>query len=296
LIEQNIIDYIYDYIAVDDEDYRHIQNQFTERELIRLEHIAHLGLVSKTYKLARHNKLEHAYGTYWISKLCLENTRGLVDNKVAFRLAALLHGIGHLPFSYDSEHALVRLCLVHEPTRQWLNQLFDSVVAYANDDVIEIEAEKMKTNPDYARLHSWFAAYKIANSQVKEIGDTLGKKIVGIWLNVGSIENQLLAELDKIDYVLRDMHYAGLGRIELNFIPVLKQFSKGSSNQLQMPAIVDFIESTHDYLCDQVYFLPKREYLAQILDKSIARGVIESNISLDDVTFQVIDPPGFQAN
>lgn len=281
MVEQNRIDYIYDYVSVDDGDYKHIQNQFVENELIRLEHIAHLGLVSKINKLARHNKLEHAYGTYWISKLCLENTHGLVDDKTTFRIAALLHGIGHLPFSYDSEHSLVRLSLFHEPSRQWLNRLFDSVAAFANNNLITAEARNMKNSLDYARLHCWFAAYKIANSQAKGMGNTLGKRIVEIWLNTDSIENQLLTELDKIDYVLRDMHYAGLGRIELNLIPAMKQFSKESGNQLQTPSIVHFIESTHDYLCDQVYYLPERGYLAQVLDKWIAGKVIDGGINLD---------------
>jgi len=279
LVEQNRIDYIYDYVSIEDGEYQHLRNPFIENELMRLEHIAHLGLVNKTNKLARHNKLEHAYGTYWISKLCLENTHGLVGDKHAFLIAALLHSIGHLPFSYDAEHSLARLSLFHKPTQQRLNQLFDSVATFAGSDVITAEAQKMKDNPFYASLHCWFASYKIANS----MGNPLGKKVVECWLNSDSIENQLLAELDKIDYVLRDMHYAGLGRIELNFIPIMKQFKKGSTNQLEKPPIVDFIESTHDYLCDQLYFLPERGYLAQVLDQWIAKKIIDESISFDEL-------------
>ena len=72
----------------------------------RLRRIKQLGLISLIYPGATHTRFEHSVGTMNLgSKLSME--LGLSDDDVELiRASALLHDIGHGPFSHVSEGVL----------------------------------------------------------------------------------------------------------------------------------------------------------------------------------------------
>ena len=72
----------------------------------RLRRIKQLGLISLIYPGATHTRFEHSVGTMNLGsklakKLELEN-----DEQDLIRISALLHDIGHGPFSHVSEGVL----------------------------------------------------------------------------------------------------------------------------------------------------------------------------------------------
>ncbi len=78
----------------------------------RLRYIRQLGHAFLVYPGATHSRFEHALGTYHLTKLALAalDERGELDavpaeRQLAVRLAALLHDIGHYPFSHALEEA-----------------------------------------------------------------------------------------------------------------------------------------------------------------------------------------------
>ena len=78
----------------------------------RLRYIRQLGHAFLVYPGATHSRFEHALGTYHLAKraLSLLEERGELgcvseDERRAARLAALLHDIGHYPFSHALEEA-----------------------------------------------------------------------------------------------------------------------------------------------------------------------------------------------
>ena len=82
----------------------------------RLRYVRQLGLAYLVYPGASHSRFEHALGAYHLSRrvLTLLDERGLVgdlrgDAAVVTRTAALLHDIGHYPFS----HALEEIGALH---------------------------------------------------------------------------------------------------------------------------------------------------------------------------------------
>jgi len=277
MIPRNVLDYIYDYVALDNSDYEELNNNFVDEQFTRLRQIAHLGLISKIHKLARHDKLEHAYGTYWLCKQCTQHTHGLVSNKKAFHLAGILHGIGHLPFSYDTEYAIAKLYHIHSPTKKWTDSVLQCCVDFLNRPSIEMIARTMKSSMNLALLYRWFTVFKLANSD--KFNSDLGKQIAGIILDHTLIEHQLLFELDKLDCVLRDMHYLALGKIELNFIPLLRQYEKSQSGGLVVPHFLKFIDAAHECLSDRIYFGDYEKCLASLLEKPIVREVIENHFN-----------------
>lgn len=78
----------------------------------RLRYIRQLGHAFLVYPGATHSRFEHALGTYHLTKLALRalSERGELaqvaeEDQLAVRLAALLHDIGHYPFSHALEEA-----------------------------------------------------------------------------------------------------------------------------------------------------------------------------------------------
>jgi HD superfamily phosphohydrolase len=82
----------------------------------RLRYVRQLGLAFLVYPGATHSRFEHALGTYHLTRraLALLEERGALhdvprDTCPAVRIAALLHDIGHYPFS----HALEEIGALH---------------------------------------------------------------------------------------------------------------------------------------------------------------------------------------
>src|SRR3954447_5828589 len=78
----------------------------------RLRYIRQLGHAFLVYPGATHTRFEHALGAYHLTKRALgsleergELTRVPEEDCRAVRLAALLHDIGHYPFSHALEDA-----------------------------------------------------------------------------------------------------------------------------------------------------------------------------------------------
>lgn len=78
----------------------------------RLRYVRQLGHAFLVYPGATHTRFEHALGAHHLTRSALtaleergELTRVSEEDKVAARLAALLHDIGHYPFSHTLEEA-----------------------------------------------------------------------------------------------------------------------------------------------------------------------------------------------
>jgi hypothetical protein len=282
-IEKEILDYIHDYVTIDDKDFALLNSDFVKKELDRLSKIAHLGLMSKLRRLARHDKLEHAYGTYWLCKQCMEKKPRLVEDVVPFRLAGLLHGIGHAPFSYDTEYAIAKLYQVHSPTRTWVDDVFSVCCEFVQDQRVTEAARRMRSHIDYEMLHRWFGAFKIAKSSASELNTEIGKKVARILVDTDLFAHKLLDELDKLDYIPRDILYLAIGRIDLNFPLLLNQFDKGQDEVLIRPNVSSIIESTSDCLCDQAYLCPEDKCLRQLLEKCIVTEVMDGNHTVEEL-------------
>src|SRR5437763_11998780 len=77
----------------------------------RLRYVRQLGLAYLVYPGASHSRFEHALGAYQLARrtLALLHERGLGDtlhhddDDRVVRCAALLHDIGHYPFSHALE-------------------------------------------------------------------------------------------------------------------------------------------------------------------------------------------------
>src|SRR5947207_9467480 len=86
------------------------------RAFQRLRYVRQLGLAYLVYPGASHSRFEHALGAYHLARRTLallaerDELRGLPDDEPAIvQAAALLHDVGHYPFS----HALEEIGVLH---------------------------------------------------------------------------------------------------------------------------------------------------------------------------------------
>jgi len=179
----------------------------------RLRRIKQLGLAYTVYPNARHSRFEHSLGVMHIMGRILESFRnkdkGAVpeDDFRKLRIAALLHDIGHYPYSHLMEKI------------DW-----DSAQRYITKKAESSDREEtapLKEYPKHDKLGGIVITRRKDIAEKLKSGDI--KDIVALIRGQHqSIPNLLSASLDvdRLDYLLRDSLNTGLpyGRIDLNYI------------------------------------------------------------------------------
>jgi HD superfamily phosphohydrolase len=120
-----IRDPVHNFILFDDFEKRLIDSE----PIQRLKHIKQLALTCEVYPGATHSRFEHSLGTMWLAteafdtivrkkpdalnKLRWED-RQTLEYRQLLRIAALLHDVGHAPFSHAPEILLPEDYTGHE--------------------------------------------------------------------------------------------------------------------------------------------------------------------------------------
>lgn len=137
----------------------------------RLRRIKQLGLISLIYPGANHTRFEHSIGTMHIASKLADKLDLNQEDKELVRISALLHDIGHGPFSHVSEGVL---SFPHEELTKYVIK---------NTAIRDIVEKKFDIN------------------KIIEIINGEGK--------FGPIVSGEL-DADRMDYLLRDSHYTGV--------------------------------------------------------------------------------------
>ena len=100
-------DPLYGYITV---DYKIISDLIDTKEIQRLRRIRQLAGVGMVFQTAEHSRFTHSLGAYHMANLVIKNVDGMNEipeyEKVLFLCAALLHDVGHGPFSHAFENVI----------------------------------------------------------------------------------------------------------------------------------------------------------------------------------------------
>lgn len=195
---------IYGFIALDD----------WEREIIsqpafqRLRRIRQLAWTDEVYPAAMHTRFEHSLGVMHMATALydgvVQRCRGLLTGELGYedagirrhrrmvRLAALLHDVGHAPFSHAGEDLMPQ---VPDGKRLYKHEDYSTAIIRSEfRDVIE----KHKTNVNNYN----FKAEEIASlieGKATESGAALWQDIISSQLDA-----------DRMDYLLRDSYHAGV--------------------------------------------------------------------------------------
>jgi len=176
---------------VKDPIYGYIRLTEVEKNIIdtlavqRLRRIRQLAGAEYVYPAANHTRFEHVLGAMYLAGVVAENLPVDLssEEKQKIRLAALLHDVGHAPFSHLFEPMLLRfLHRNHEDMSSWI--IADSSLT----DVIRAQGYDPK---ELSNL----AVGKQATADKRFFGQIISSSF----------------DVDKMDFVVRDSYHTGAG-------------------------------------------------------------------------------------
>lgn len=235
-------------------DYIHIQHQIildliNSREFQRLRRIKQLGTAQYTFHGAEHSRFSHSLGVYELARRIINNFNAhypdIWDDR--YRLvtlcAALLHDIGHGPFShtfekiFQTDHEQFTIDIILQDTTE-VNHILKQVSEDFPNQVASV-ITKQHPNPQVVQLIS---------SQI---------------------------DADRMDYLLRDAYYTGAtyGSFDLSRVMrVMKPYEHGIAfSDRGMHAIEDYILCRYQMYM-QVYFHPASRGMEVTLDRLLKRA------------------------
>ncbi|WP_078378572.1 HD domain-containing protein [Sutcliffiella halmapala] len=217
------------------------------REFQRLRRIRQLGTTYLTFHGAEHSRLNHSLGVYEIVRRIIDGGfEGRADWNPNDRLlclcAALLHDLGHGPFSHSFEKVFH---LDHED--------FTQAIILGET---EVNAVLRKVHKDFPK------------HVAEVIAKTYKNKLV-----VSLISSQI--DADRMDYLLRDAYFTGVSYGNFDMERILRVMRPREDQVVikssGMHAVEDYIMSRYQMYW-QVYFHPVTRSAEVILTKILHRA------------------------
>jgi len=174
-------DPVHGYVYITEQE-KEIIDSFPVQRLHRLRQLAGAEYV---YPGANHTRFEHSVGVMYLAGRVTENSnisqRISKDEAEMVRIAALLHDVGHGPFSHVFEHLLDKeLGKTHEDMTKWI----------LTKSELKDELHKIGYNPE-----------------------EIGKLAIGtLHKPQKAFLDQIISssvDVDKLDFVVRDTHHTG---------------------------------------------------------------------------------------
>ncbi|MFA5106111.1 MAG: HD domain-containing protein [Candidatus Micrarchaeia archaeon] len=166
-------------------------------EFQRLRYVKQLAFANLIYPGANHTRFEHSLGTMHLAGTYCESLKLRGGKSQLLRLAGLLHDVGHMAFSHESEIVLERYLGDHE----------------------KIGMEKIRTGEigDIIKTQ-----YTLPEFEKVFFGAGVGQAIHS---DIGA---------DRIDYIMRDGYYTGVGYGIVDHERVISQAKYDSKNGLRV--------------------------------------------------------------
>ncbi len=248
-------------------DYIHVRHQLIldlidSKEFQRLRRIKQLGTALYTFHGAEHSRFSHSLGVYELTrKICDRFLRNYPDDwddseRLVTLAAALLHDIGHGPFShtfekiFNTDHEQFSIDIILDETTE-VNQILRRVAPNFPNQVASVITQEYP-NPQVVQLIS---------SQI---------------------------DADRMDYLQRDAYFTGVtyGTFDLSrILRVIRPYQDGIAFQYQgMHAVEDYIVRRYQMYM-QVYFHPVSRGMEVTLDRLLTRA---SDLFQEDSLFPAV--------
>ncbi|MGM9970301.1 MAG: HD domain-containing protein [Anaeroplasma sp.] len=247
-------DPLYGYITV---DYKIISDLIDSKEVQRLRRIRQLSGVSMVFQTAEHSRFTHSLGAYQMANLVIQNVEGMDKlseyEKLVFLCSALLHDIGHGPYS----HA------------------FENVIETSHEDMTVKLLLSAETNVN----------------KILSINETLACDIASVIshdnrfpLIEALVSSQL--DVDRMDYLSRDAYFTGAAYGHIDYFRILRSMKIENNKVCVRASGVHSIESylmSRYHMYFQVYYHPVARAYECILEGIYERikDLEQKNESID---------------
>ncbi len=182
-----VLDPVHGYIELDDL----VQDLLSTPQVQRLRRVKQLGFSNLVYPGANHTRFEHSLGAMHLASMLTRNLDSIEEEKkTEIKAAALLHDVGHGPFSHVTEN------VIYKYTR------------HRHDDVKEILGK--------GEIRDILGNHGISpRNLVKHIkGET----------SLGQVLSSEI-DVDRMDYLVRDAHYTGVAFGVVDYNRLINQMS-----------------------------------------------------------------------
>ncbi|MDH5595709.1 MAG: HD domain-containing protein, partial [Candidatus Bathyarchaeota archaeon] len=299
-IKRYVLDPIHGPIGITDLEFKLINSEV----FVRLKNIKQLGFASNVYPSATHTRFEHSLGTLAITwdilkrilKKLEENSESDVihlftdDVIKSFRLAALLHDLGHGPFSHSLEDALEYLGISfnHDELTPYLlsfklrQESIDSIKP-------SFDTSRCKELRDSRRQLAKILKPKLRRLVLAIINRDFRPSPNGFDRIRFLLHDALGGDIgsDRMDYLLRDTYFTGLGhRFSLSEILDKLYYVYDKVNDHLILAIKSEGKAALELMLLTRYFHyqfiahhPKNVKLTAILQRRIRAYLEENNVN-----------------
>jgi len=274
---RRIRDPIHGFICLNDRECQIVDTPLFQR----MRSIRQLAMASLVYPGALHTRFDHTLGVFSVARDLCEALSIDENMKPLVRFAALLHDLGHGPFSHVSESVLDSLSppgLEEEAGKK--------------DKIHELITQKIITTHEDLRSLSDPERQQIAALLKSGVGDRLHREIVSGPLDA-----------DKQDYLLRDSHFCGVEYGIYDIDQLHRSLTVGEEDGEKVLIVDDngihaleqFVLAKY-YLTTQVYRHKVRLITDTMLVRAIELAVRKDKISFLRDLYTYSDTPEYLAN
>lgn len=290
-------DFRYDplYRVIDEtEEMRIVEGNFKSL-FDRLKRINNLGLIPEVFDMAKYPKYEHGLGTtYQVNSLLEVADEYIIPTKYRkpLILASLFLHLGHLPYTYSTERALLLASnLGDRNTNNKIKKYVIKRVKKAHDKA-NIDGEKKQIVLDnilslrsYKNLYRFFSAEMLVKKwgNLKNKIDGLSEEdleiIVKDLIDTSNNGYMYLNLADKADFVQRDALYFGTVRIDIS----PRHLYGGLSKYKPRFSVSEekLIEYNLYYLNERFYDNPNVDWFSRLYEKILASLIISKNFKIE---------------
>ena len=256
-------DPVHGIVSFDGAEERVVASLLRTREVQRLRHVRQLGLTSLVFPGAEHSRFSHAMGAAHVMSRLLSGIRGAPDVPQEQRLtasdtvcalaAALLHDLGHGPFSHLFEELLPNTW-DHE---RWTGEILQDPATQVCCALERLEGG----------LAARVAALLAGQSRLRYLSQSVSGML----------------DVDRCDYLLRDSHMTGVryGLFDLDWLLAALRVAQAPNGEWVLavegrkglPPIEQYFLGRH-FMYRQVYH-HKATRAAECLMRVLFRRVIE---------------------
>lgn len=220
----------------------------------RLRRIRQLAFTDLVYHGAEHTRFGHSLGTFHLASE-ISNRLGIKksDIREEFRLAALLHDVGHPPCSHAFESVLEDL--FHNGEHETYTE---SIIRYS-----EIGREIDRLGLDKETIIKLIRGRYIEKPRLAFLNDLISSEL----------------DVDRLDYLLRDSYYCGVpyGHYDLNrlLLGITVRNGKVVIDEKARHAVESFILSRF-WMYTQVYTHHTRRAFDIMLKTTFSKGIMKN--------------------
>jgi len=187
-------------------------------EIQRLHGISQLGLTKLVFPGANHTRLEHSIGTYHVAERMAESLDLKSQEKDIIKAAALLHDVGHAPFSHTLESILSKET---DHDHMDITKKIITGDILVEDRDVPIIPEILERNDIPSEEVADLIKGKDDNSKITDFGVHKGQKYFGDEKYLYQMIHGPM-DVDQLDYLLRDFHYTGVAHGVIDIERVLQ--------------------------------------------------------------------------